>query len=39
MKQDAAKARGKGAVVFTDMRSGEGVEDIVNFLKDLGGLK
>lgn len=39
MKSDAAKARGKGAVVFADMQRGEGVDAIVSFLEDLGGLK
>lgn len=38
MKNDAAKARGKGAVVFSDMQRGEGVGEIVAFIKNLGGL-
>lgn len=39
MKADAAKARGKGAVIFTDMRRGEGVEEIVAYIENLGGLE
>lgn len=39
MEADAAKARGKGAVVFSDMQRGKGVEQIVDFIKQNGGLK
>ncbi len=38
MRSDATTARPNLPSLFTDLRSGEGVEDIVKFLKDMGGL-
>lgn len=38
MKADAQNARGTKAVVFTDMKHGHGVSDIVNFIIKHGGL-
>lgn len=38
MKSDAAKARGKGTVIFTDLSRAIGVDEIVGYLKENGGL-
>ena len=38
MRTDAEKARGERPFVFTDMRRGEGVETVVDFLRAQGGL-
>ncbi len=38
MRADAEKARGARPVVFTDMKRGEGVEEVVVFLRGQGGL-
>ena len=38
MRTDAEKARGTRPFVFTDMRRGEGVETVVDFLRAQGGL-
>ncbi len=38
MARDAATQRGARPVVFTNLRTGEGVEDIIAFLKARGGL-
>ncbi|MDD9909872.1 MAG: urease accessory protein UreG [Ahrensia sp.] len=38
MKADAATARGKRATAFTNLRGGEGIAPIVDFLKAQGGL-
>ncbi|WP_136661213.1 urease accessory protein UreG [Nitratireductor sp. XY-223] len=38
MGRDADKMRGGKASLFTDMRRGEGVDDIVGFLMETGGL-
>ena len=38
MKADAAKGRGERPVVFTDLKRRAGVEEVVAFLADLGGL-
>lgn len=38
MERDAAKQRSAMPFVFTDLKRGEGVEDIVEFLKVNGGL-
>ncbi len=38
MKDDAARARGNNPVVFTDMPAMDGVQEIVGFLKETGGL-
>ncbi len=39
MQADASKARGTRPFVFTDLKSGKGVEDIVGFLTETGGLQ
>ncbi|MGO1512522.1 MAG: GTP-binding protein, partial [Psychrobacter sp.] len=36
MDRDAKKMRGDKPVVFTNMKTGEGVDDIVAFIKDKG---
>ncbi len=38
MRADAARARGDRPWLFTDLRRGEGVDGIVAFLKERGGL-
>jgi len=38
MERDAARMRPNGPTLFTDMRRGEGVDGVVAFLKDAGGL-
>ncbi|AJY47722.1 urease accessory protein UreG [Martelella endophytica] len=38
MASDADRMRAGGATVFTDLKRGEGVEAIVSFLKETGGL-
>ena len=38
MQRDAAHMRPNGKTLFTDMRRGIGVEDVVAFLEDAGGL-
>ena len=38
MRADAEKTRGTRPFVFTDMRRGEGVETVVDFLRAQGGL-
>ncbi|MCC0030652.1 MAG: urease accessory protein UreG [Brucellaceae bacterium] len=38
MRADAEKTRGTRPFVFTDMRRGEGVETVVDFLRSKGGL-
>ncbi len=38
MRADAEKARGARPFVFTDMKRGEGVEEVVAFLRGQGGL-
>jgi len=37
MAADAAKSRGDRPVIFTDLRNGEGVSDVTDFLLDRGG--
>ncbi len=39
MERDAARMRPEKTSLFTDMRRGHGVDDVVNFLIDLGGLR
>lgn len=39
MATDAARARGDRPVVFADLRSGQGVPDIIEFLEYRGGLR
>lgn len=38
MRADAASARGERPTVFADLRGGDGVDSIVNFIVDTGGL-
>lgn len=39
MKRDAAIARAQRPTLFTDMKRGEGVTDVVTFIRNLGGLQ
>lgn len=39
MDRDAKKMRGERPFLFTNMRSGKGVADVVSFLEDIGGLQ
>ncbi|PZX16283.1 urease accessory protein [Palleronia aestuarii] len=38
MARDAARMRGEGRVVFTDLKRGAGVEEIISFLGEIAGL-
>ena len=38
MRTDAANARGNKPVIFTDMKHGDGLQDVVNYIVRLGGL-
>ncbi len=38
MRSDAATARSVKPVIFTDMKHGEGVDEVVNYIVKLGGL-
>ena len=38
MRTDAANARGNKPVIFTDMKRGDGLQDVVNFIIRQGGL-
>ncbi|WOI55728.1 urease accessory protein UreG [Palleronia sp. LCG004] len=38
MARDAARMRGEGPVVFASLKSGQGVDEVVRLLADLGGL-
>jgi urease accessory protein len=38
MDRDAKKMRGERPFVFTNMRSGDGVEEVVEVIRRMGGL-
>jgi urease accessory protein len=38
MEEDARRMRGRRPFVFTNMRSGEGVEEVARFIVEAGGL-
>ena len=38
MRTDAANARGDKPVIFTDMKQGDGLQDVINYIIRLGGL-
>jgi urease accessory protein len=38
MERDAKRMRGTRPFVFTNMRAGEGVDEIARFVEDKGGL-
>jgi urease accessory protein len=38
MERDARKMRGQRPFIFTNMRAGQGINEIARFIKDRGGM-